>query len=550
MTRSIFIQKEIKVFFTIMCYHGLYKVSTLTILVVLLALTTGAVADPGPENYMLNVVQASEILSIIESGAPVNVSRAKIIGDLSIYKSNLSSLSSGRARPEEEHTIFINIPVKIIDSEIQGSVDFSNVVFSNTIQFTETIFEKNVKFEGTLFNSSVDFRGAQFDEGAYFGIAEFLDVSDFSACQFRKITNFNSAQFSNSAEFGEAQFDGGAYFVTAKFLDGADFGACQFRKIANFDSAQFSNYAYFSYSKFNGDAQFADSQFNRDAYFSVAQFENESNFEMAHFSRDVYFKDARFKKIAKFEKSQFDGYALFSQSIFDKDAHFRGAHFGGVSDFSNVEFNTNAYFENTQFNDSFYLSNSKFNRLHIHWSSIEDKLVYNGPAYLDLIKNFENLEEFNDADKCYYQFRRIIQADEDLGWSKVGDVLAWLSCGYGVRPGYTVAWCFVLIIFFGIILWAGKGLQEDSDYAHTPKKSLDTIKQKNKKKLYDVRDDAYSVKLLESIYLSAIVFFHTYHPRCAVPSKEWSKWLILVEDIIGWLLLALFLVALANVIVR
>ena len=52
-----------------------------------------------------------------------------------------------------------------------------------------------------------------------------------------------------------------------------------------------------------------------------------------------------------------------------------------------------------------------------------------------------------------------------------------------------------------------------------------------------------------NIYFNAFVFIHTWpHPKLR-PSGRW-KYVVLIEDIVDWLFLALFLVTLANVVIR
>jgi hypothetical protein len=54
------------------------------------------------------------------------------------------------------------------------------------------------------------------------------------------------------------------------------------------------------------------------------------------------------------------------------------------------------------------------------------------------------------------------QEEKGLEWSKVIDVLAWLSCGYGVWPGYTMAWAILTILVFALIFWKGDGIHRSA----------------------------------------------------------------------------------------
>jgi len=68
-----------------------------------------------------------------------------------------------------------------------------------------------------------------------------------------------------------------------------------------------------------------------------------------------------------------------------------------------------------------------------------------------MIKSFKELEQFDDADNCYYDYRKWSQRNKPFGWSKFSDYLAWISCGYGVRPSYTVFFSIFLIFLFAVL---------------------------------------------------------------------------------------------------
>lgn len=67
----------------------------------------------------------------------------------------------------------------------------------------------------------------------------------------------------------------------------------------------------------------------------------------------------------------------------------------------------------------------------VSWTSIENALVFNGPAYIKLIKNFREMEQFDDADDAYFRYRQLRRENKNLSISKIEDTVFWLSCGYG-----------------------------------------------------------------------------------------------------------------------
>jgi hypothetical protein len=66
------------------------------------------------------------------------------------------------------------------------------------------------------------------------------------------------------------------------------------------------------------------------------------------------------------------------------------------------------------------------------------------------VEDYRRLGWSEDEDDRYYQYRMLDQTGKNWGWPKVIDILAWLSCGYGVRPGYALAWSLLTILAFGL----------------------------------------------------------------------------------------------------
>jgi hypothetical protein len=62
-----------------------------------------------------------------------------------------------------------------------------------------------------------------------------------------------------------------------------------------------------------------------------------------------------------------------------------------------------------------------------------------------LIQSFRSSDQFDDADNCYYEYR-LLQRDQNSGLPKVLDYVAWMSCGFGVKPFNTII--FTMFIFF------------------------------------------------------------------------------------------------------
>jgi len=269
-----------------------------------------------------------------------------------------------------------------------------------------------------------------------------------------------------------------------------------FSKLVDFDGSMFNKAANFSDSAFMEDAGFSESQFQGEANFSRAQFMTEANFSRAKFNGDAEFGRAKFNK----------NFNLASAKIYTmrlSDAAF--------ADGSNL-----------------YLKDLNFNRIIVRWNTIKDHIPYNGSVYLALTKNFRNLEQFEDEDACYYQYRKEKQARTTNLVPKVLDNLAWVSCGYGVRPSRTILLGIVIIFLFTGIFWAGNAIRPDGP-----------LQQGNQTP---------SISAKDAFYFSSMEFLGRTPQNLHIESQ--FQFLIVIETLLGWLLMALFLVTLSKVMLR
>jgi hypothetical protein len=109
--------------------------------------------------------------------------------------------------------------------------------------------------------------------------------------------------------------------------------------------------------------------------------------------------------------------------------------------------------------------------------------------------------------------------------------MAWISCSYGVWPGSIVFLSCFLIIIFTLLFWAGDGIMAEPLNGARPNTAS--------------QDALY---FLDNLYFSVMVF----------TAKTQIKWfsigvfhyLAIVESVLGWLLLALFLATLGRTMIR
>jgi hypothetical protein len=264
---------------------------------------------------------------------------------------------------------------------------------------------------------------------------------------------------------------------------------------------------------------------------------------------------------------------------------FGSAKFNSDAIFNFAVFRGDGYFNNVIFDKNLNLDRAKFTKLEMKFESIKNHLEYNENVYLKLVENYKSLGWFTDADNCYYQYRKEKQERTELGWAKLIDIVGWLTCGYGVRPGRTLALSFCIIVFFGLLYWFGNGVVKlempDNEMGQV---SIKSIPQECRKfmnviisfislkwivdfsrKLKYARPKPISsstmnatgafwrnlttqISPLDAFYYSATVFVSLPNPNWH-PNRRW-RYAVLIEKILGWLMLALFIATLGKVMIR
>ncbi len=391
-----------------------------------------------------------------------------------------------------------------------GQADFANTSFANT-SFLSASFEKPAIFNGALFGDNVSFEDALFAKDAFFSEAIFMGNANFNYSDFASYTYFPAAQFLGDALFSDVDFSGSL-----------DFSAASFAGRANFFQSRFSS-AAFSNAVFSGPLHFGLASFSGLSSFGETVFAKEVNFNLARFSQAAYFSGAKFQGLALFGLTKFDDITSFQSARFYDDINFKG---GSIS----TILLDKAWFAG---NSRIILNDTDFARFKAHWNEIETHVVWNPGAYLALVNNYHGLGWSADEDDCYYQYRKIDQGHKRWGWSKVIDILAWLSCGYGVKPGYAGVWSLITIFLFSLVFWKGDGIKKSAKPLHEPAEK------------YAVPGP---VTLRNALFFSTMIFISR-GPNEFLPVGK-NRYYVILEGILGWLLLALFLVTLGRVMIR
>jgi hypothetical protein len=413
-----------------------------------------------PSNFRNNIeknrtLNASYILSLIEQGEPIECDGIVVEGDLDLGNTKIEMAPIGRS----------NFDIAVLGLGKKAKLIRSPIIMKNSD------FRGNVRFNNVIFNELVDFEGSNFTKDAMF------KGDDFRRALFKGSTFGSDAQF-------EGSFFSRANFQDAKFLKDSNFNYARFGRNALFDGANYLGDAYFWGTSFSEGATFQDAMFNRNADFSGSEFNGDANFRNARFINPIYIRNANFSAITRFDEAQFD-----------RDAFFDGTNFNTLN-----------------------LKQAKYERLYLRLENIKN-LVCDDTAYLLLIKNFNNLGFFDDANECYYQYRK---ANLPKVWSlyKPLDAAALILYGYGVKPMYPIIWAIVLIGIFGFF--------------------------------YRIQNP--SIALKDSLRFSAEILISGSRPFMSLPmdlSKSGNnKKAVLLERVLGTLLFALFIFALGRTIIR
>jgi uncharacterized protein YjbI with pentapeptide repeats len=237
-----------------------------------------------------------------------------------------------------------------------------------------------------------------------------------------------------------------------------------FAKSVVFSGSTIKGNVSFEFSIFERIADFSSVSFNSNATFWQVQFKDRSGFSPTHVKGPKFLKSAEFKGNATFGFAKFFDVAEFSEAVNNKKSEFSGAEFYKDADFCETIFSECADFYSAKFKGDLIFWGAQFefiqmewgteiSRFHTNWNDVRKSLYCDyGPTYLSIIKGFKELERFDDADDCYYDYRKWSQNIKSMGWSKFVDYCAWASCGYGVRPSHAICFGISLIFLFGMLL--------------------------------------------------------------------------------------------------
>jgi len=486
-----------------------------------MALIGGVLADASesakqdPAIHPYRAISAEEIRNNAANGT-INYEYIDVTGDLELK--------------ENKYASFI-----IKNSVFEGNISFLNTNIINKAIFNNISFRKYANFTETNFDGETDFSMCRFHEPATFSESRFVNGATFDYTTFDKEVNFSCTIYDKFVSFYNVTFAGDTTFFMSQF-DGtfANLENTTFMGKLNFVRSKSVAPLSLIWAKLWKTADFHESKFIGGVNGPNISFLGDATFSKCHFSEESIFRNNSFNGSTDFTNSRFDGPSFFTNSSFHGNAIFDGVQFFGSSDFTNARFSKNFALNNTKIStmlldgatfgpeSRLFLAKSDINKLMVKWSEIKDILSYDTSAYLSLVKNYRDMGT-SDADDCYYQFRSLTQDIRSWGAAKVLDILASITCGYGVRADRPVICSLFLVLTCSIILWRGRGLRSPA--------SID-----KKTSLYD------------ALYYCLAIFFTIPLPDLKPAGKY--RYVPVTLRAIAWTLFALLIATLGKVMIK
>jgi hypothetical protein len=493
--------------------------------------------------------RTKQILALILGIILISVAQGAIESSKIVYASDVTEkIKAGQ-------------PVDFDNCTIVGDLNLGEIKIEKPVQFKHTLFQNSVNFNSATFNGTAYFWDSTFNSYAYFIGSRFNRDASFWGSSFNGDTIFMSSRFNGDASFEDSTFNGVAEFWGTRFNGYAYFFGSTFNRTADFWGTSFNDGAAFAKSSFNGDAIFERSNFNGLSNFWLSSFNDNADFEYSRFNADATFGKSSFNGDADFECSRFNGNVSFLDSRFNKDASYIDSQFGGYTSFNNAQFSKGVLRigEDAVFYGTLDLNRSNINSIdtYIRWNNIKN-LRYNIKAYNLLFNNYKKWGLFEDYNNCYYTFRKELLFHETMGFTKLLDYFQWILNGFGMKPIFPIMWSTGIILISGAIFYIINGIQR-LDAKNTPNivyvRGYIIPRKPLKERVKSIIFQKRTISIGEAMLFSATYFSSganniiSSQPTDLSPVGV-SRYIAVLERLMGWFFFALFLSALGNTAIR
>jgi len=408
-------------------------------------------------------------------------------------------------RPEDIDQVHVfSIPLAVIDSTVQGSVDFGNewvkgdMVFNDVtikgyVACKHSLFTGKVNFSKVIFEGDVDFANSTFPKGIIFDDVTFKRNFGFTGTSPEPPTVFDSSTFEGQADFRNANFIHGVTFKDIAFKDLVSFAGAVFQGgeylEAVFINSIFQNSAYFGQLEILGRLSFEESTFFKDAFFndinkglieteakksflkfsstefrgrtffdhsrlgalwcSTISIDNLSKEESEQSAHRIFKSPVTFWDLAIFEGLQSDKVS-FHDAIFRDDADFSKALFFKSAEFTHTIFQKDVYFRKTDFSNlpskGLALNGVRFKKaVNLEWQQVNNKIQADKETWEDIEDAFKRSANLKGQNEAMYERR--------LNEESFSDSIEFWFWGYGIRPYRLVFWIILSFLLFTLIYW-------------------------------------------------------------------------------------------------
>jgi len=325
---------------------------------------------------------------------------------------------------------------------------------------------------------------------------------------FKNKLNFSNVKFKNTLSFKKVNFDDNVDFIGANFVNSAYFNGTEFKTFANFSYADFNNSAYFNDVKFTGRTDFFRANFNSSAYFNDT---------------------TKFRSNTEFSFANFTGLVDFSNVYFVHDVNFNEAKFANFTNFTGTRFNDSAKFIGPSIPTSFIVDDANYH-------------VFS--------RYYNNLNQFVFSDELYYKYRIYNMKQKsrnDIGfWS---DAFLCFIYGFGVKPLQTIIFSIFIIFIFSIIYICPINWKNLSSNIHLDKVNNKVITLSLNNPGIKKNDQNQKANIFDIICYSICCFISQPHENLC-PTNNYYKIVSILEGILGWITLGVFISTLASFIMR
>lgn len=378
-------------------------------------------STPHPPNMdePLDTITAEEVITKLDRGE--TVVRKRIIGDLILGQNDLQNIFEFDDGGGKKVIIDgLPSPPSFVCRLIEKEIKIEGCIVMGHLNLAGLWLKKKLIIKGTRFCSTVDLQHSIFDKGVFFG-GNYLE----------KKSNFNDTTHLEDSVFFRTTFKGPAEFYNTEFLEGLTLTRIIFDDVCNFSHSNFH-----STNIIIPCLGFEDVLCKDVAYFVSSKFEGIADFSNSQFLRNAEFTDATFRFV-KFIHTKIDYLGLKWEQIENHKILFGEILFSKVSSLDPV------------------ITTKTLNK---YFLSRDDATLPEKHRQYDILKAiFIKQGDHVSADGCFYEWKQVERKQSPLNLNpeswivKLFHYLNWLSCGYGVKPLRTLLFSAIIIFIFAAI---------------------------------------------------------------------------------------------------